>query len=285
MEQQTEVSQKANSNDKGTKRILIYAILLAVLIVVGLLAIFTFSNNSATTKTEISYDNIQVPQSVLLKLNTPNSLNNQIGIGTASYSGLIPIKNTTILMLNGKPEILYLGADYCPYCAAMRWAFVIALSRFGNFSNLHYMTSSASDYSPSTPTFTFYNSTYTSNYISFVGVEQTTNQPSGNSYKPLQTPTPAEEALQSQYDGQGSIPFILFANTSALIGATYDPLTVLDTLNWSTVISDIYNSSTIQSQSIIGSANLITTKICEADNNTPSNVCSQQYVKNIERLS
>ena len=29
-----------------------------------------------------------------------------------------------------------MGAEYCPYCAAQRWAMIVALSRFGTFSGL-----------------------------------------------------------------------------------------------------------------------------------------------------
>jgi hypothetical protein len=32
--------------------------------------------------------------------------------------------------------MLYIGAEYCPYCAAERWPLVMALSKFGTFSNL-----------------------------------------------------------------------------------------------------------------------------------------------------
>src|SRR5215471_17073708 len=35
------------------------------------------------------------------------------------------------LTSGGKPEMLYIGAEYCPYCAAMRWSMAVALSRFG----------------------------------------------------------------------------------------------------------------------------------------------------------
>ena len=49
-------------------------------------------------------------------------------------SGVSPLTATTgqpALTSGGKPEILYVGAEYCPYCAAERWAMVVALSRFG----------------------------------------------------------------------------------------------------------------------------------------------------------
>ena len=32
------------------------------------------------------------------------------------------------------PEVLYMGAEYCPYCAAQRWSTIIALSRFGTWA-------------------------------------------------------------------------------------------------------------------------------------------------------
>ena len=40
------------------------------------------------------------------------------------------------LLSNGKPEMLYIGAEFCPYCAGMRWAMAVALSRFGTLSPL-----------------------------------------------------------------------------------------------------------------------------------------------------
>ena len=46
------------------------------------------------------------------------------------------IKGGTPLTSGGKPEVLYMGAEYCPFCAAERWAMVVALSRFGTFSGL-----------------------------------------------------------------------------------------------------------------------------------------------------
>ena len=255
---------------------------IVVIVFVGLL-IFTLQGHNAANL--VTYDNTLVPTSISGQLNVPNNISNIIGIGTAQYLDVLnKINNKPVLSQNGKVEILYIGADYCPFCAAERWAMIIALSRFGNFSNLHFMTSSASDYSPSTPTFTFYNSTYTSPYINFVSVEEYTNQISGSYYRQLQTPTNAELSLISHYDVNGTIPFILFANYSYLIGATYDPYSILYGKNWTTILQEIYNTSSVQSQSIIGSANLVTEQICNADNNTPKSVCSQPYVTKIRQI-
>jgi hypothetical protein len=72
------------------------------------------------------------------------------------------------LTSGGKPEVLYIGAEYCPYCAAERWALIVALSRFGTFSGLAPIRSAAKDGGgnaepyPLTPTWTFAKSSYTS---------------------------------------------------------------------------------------------------------------------------
>ena len=64
-----------------------------------------------------------------------------------------------------------MGAEYCPYCAAERWAMAVALSRFGTFSNLRLIHSSSADIYPNTPTLSFYKSSYTSKYVQFTPVE------------------------------------------------------------------------------------------------------------------
>jgi hypothetical protein len=138
--------------------------------------------------------------------------------------------NTKLLVVDGKPEILYMGAEYCPFCAAERWAMVMALSKFGTFTNLKGTTSSAIDTNPSTPTFSFYGSTYKSPYISFVPVELQTNTYSASlgTYPTLQTPTAGQNALMAKWDvspyttENGSIPFVYLGGKYLVTGAQYD---------------------------------------------------------------
>ena len=67
--------------------------------------------------------NLAVPASVLA----------QVGIGASSPQALKPVTGPA-LTSGGKPEMLYIGAEWCPYCAAERWAMAVALRRFGTFS-------------------------------------------------------------------------------------------------------------------------------------------------------
>ena len=189
----------------------------------------------------------------------------------------------------GKPEFFYMGAEYCPYCAAERWSVVVALSRFGTFSKLNQTTSSATDVYPNTPTFTFYQSAYTSQYIDFVPVETTTNQPDGSGgYTALQTPTAAEQDLANKYDAPpylsqaGSIPFIDIGNQYALQGANYSP-DVLAGHSWQDIANQLSNSNSPITQGIVGSANYLTAAICMATNQQPASVCKADPVPQIEQ--
>jgi len=99
----------------------------------------------------------------------PASEFNAVGQGTANNL-IKPVKGTALTGATGKPEVLYIGAEYCPYCAAERWALIVALGRFGTFSGLQTTTSSSTDIYPNTPTFTFRGATYTSDFaVGLVG--------------------------------------------------------------------------------------------------------------------
>ncbi len=118
-----------------------------------------------------------------------------------------------------------MGAEYCPFCAAQRWSMVNALSRFGTFTGLTTTHSSSTDADPNTPTWTFYKSTYKSNYINFTSVEETTNERQGNSsstsvpYVTLQTPTAAQNGARAGLrPGRAAIPFIDMGNKYVQVG-------------------------------------------------------------------
>jgi hypothetical protein len=244
---------------------------LAVIAAVGYIYVSQSSNTNVA-----AYYNKPVEPSVLSTLNqiaANNTLANQVGLGlVATYPTVI---NSTPLVLNGTPTVIYVGAEYCPYCAITRWGMVIALMRFGNLSSLHYMASSPTDIYPNTPTFTFFNSSYSSNYIKFLFAE-IENQ----SGAPLMTPTPLEAKVFADYDLSHGIPFIDFGNRSVIDTAIILPV-LLKGLDWQQAITAMQDPSSSVSQGIIGEANLMTAKICSIDNFTPASVCSQPYVGSI----
>ena len=139
----------------------------------------------------------------------------------------------------GKPQFLYVGADYCPYCAAQRWSIIIALSRFGTFGPLDALTSSEDNI----PTYSFHQAKYTSQYIDFVPLETTDNQ--GNK---LDVPDATQTQLITTYnappytDSKGSIPFILIGNKQTSTGAFYSP-TVIQTLSYDEIGKQVTDPS------------------------------------------
>jgi thiol-disulfide isomerase/thioredoxin len=194
--------------------------------------------------------------------------------------------NGTPLTSGGKPEVLYMGAEYCPFCAAQRWAMINALSRFGTFTGLTTTHSSSTDADPNTPTYTFYKSTYKSNYINFTSVEETTNYRIGNTtntsvnYQTLQTPTSAQVAIGQAYDPSGSIPFIDLGNKYVQVG-NLSPLspTQLDGQSWSQVAAAMNNPSSSLGQAEIANANYMTAAICKLTNNQPATACTPTIQK------
>jgi hypothetical protein len=192
----------------------------------------------------------------------------------------------TALTQNGKPEVLFIGSNYCPFCAAQRWAMINAFSRFGTFTGLTTTHSSSSDTDPNTPTFTFYGSTYTSKYISFTSVELNQNYRTGNSssstvpYVTLQTPTAAEEKIQTSYDPQTYIPFIDFGNKYVQVG-NLSPLAppMLDGKTWAQVATAMNQPTSTIGSAELANANYETAAICQLTNNQPATACTSTIQK------
>jgi thiol-disulfide isomerase/thioredoxin len=179
----------------------------------------------------------------------------------------------------GKPEMLYIGAEYCPYCAAMRWSMAIALSRFGQLSPLHGIHSSPTDTDPNTATLTFYKTSYTSNYLAFTPVENLTVNRT-----PLQNPTAAQNALWAKYEPDPNTrgyPFIDFGNKLVLKGPIYDPA-ILQGKSWSQIAAALKDPASPIAQSVDGAANYITGAICRMTNNQPASVCSSAAVTAVQ---
>jgi uncharacterized protein DUF929 len=176
---------------------------------------------------------------------------------------------------DGKSEILYLGAEWCPFCAAERWAIVVALSRFGTFQGLSFTTSSSSDVFPDTRTLSFNRSSYNSTDVDFVAVEL-----EDRNRNLLQTPTAQENQIWQSYDPQGSIPFLDFANRYIGIGRGVPP-DPLQGLSWQQIAAALSNPASPVTQAIVGNANYLTAAICQLPSAQTASVCSSPTIKQI----
>jgi hypothetical protein len=203
----------------------------------------------------------------------PTSATDAAGSGGSAVTAPKTISGTA-LTNGGKPDMLYIGAEYCPYCAAERWSMIVALSRFGTFSGLQPMRSSSTDVYPNTATWTFAHSKYTSKYVSFSPVEIYSNIPtSGGGYTALQTPTAAQNDLFKKYSDQESFPFVDFGNKYVINGSSYNPQ-VLASLSWNQIASDLTNASSPVAQGVNATANYMTAALCALTNNQPATACT-----------
>jgi Domain of unknown function (DUF929) len=193
----------------------------------------------------------------------------------------------SLLTDNGKPEVLFMGEESCPYCGAERWALTVALSRFGTFSGLHYIHSASNDVYPDTPTLTFYHSTYSSPYVAFNPVEMYSEKVTASGdWAVLMQPTTIESALMTKYDAPpyvpsadaNSYPFLDIGNQYIDVGAQYLP-SVLHGLTWAQVAADIRNPNSAVAQGVDGAANSITAAICKITKDAPASVCTSSAAK------
>lgn len=205
--------------------------------------------------------------------NVPAATLNQVGIGSAS--GPPKTLTTPPLTSNGKPRVLYIGAEWCPYCAAERWPLAVALSRFGTLGGLGEVTSSPTDVYPSTPTLTFHGATYSSSYLELTAKEIFSNQVQGNSYAPLDALDPADSQL---YTTQGSgFPFLDIGGKYLFNSASYDPGTLAGKTQ-AQIAAALSDPASPIAKAIDGAANLITAAICTVTGNQPAAVCSSAGV-------
>lgn len=190
---------------------------------------------------------------------------------------------TKLLTSDGKPEVLFMGAEYCPHCAAERWPLVVALSRFGTFSNLRIEKSTTNDTPPDVPTFTFYQAKYTSQYITFTSVEL--QDRAGNT---LENPNAEQSAIFKQYDAPpyttqaGAIPFLSLGNQYIQVGEGV-PSTLIATDTWQSIGNALSDPNTPEAQNILGNANYLTAAICQMTKNQPASVCTAAPIPDIQQ--
>jgi thiol-disulfide isomerase/thioredoxin len=251
---------------------------LVIVIVVAFLFFKTLSKPGATSAAASTQ-----PASVVNQItDVPASTLDSVGTGSTYQNAIQTIKGSPApLTESGKPVIVYVGAEYCPFCAAERWALASALGKFGKFTNLSFIHSSSTDTDPSTPTLTFYKSSYTSNYLVFHTTEVQTV-----THANLEKLTTLDNQVMTKYDvppyvpsasDDGSFPFVDFGNKYVIDGASFDPA-VLKGLTWAQVAAALKDPSSTVAKSVDGATNLITAAICKATNGQPGNVCTSAGV-------
>ena len=263
---------QAVSRRAGVRRRLLLAggsVAVVLALVATLIAVKLTQSPARTAPPASSPTTAQVQR---LVTTVPAATFDAVGAGTAA--GLDTVAGQPALTINGKPEVLYMGGEYCPYCAAERWALAAAVSRFGTLSGLSLIHSSPTDVYANTPTLSFAKASYTSKYLAFVPVEwfgeaADPSTPFGHVY--LQQPTAQQQALFARYGGS-SIPFVDIGNRYFLPQVQYLP-SALAGLTWTQVAAAMRDPSSAVAKDIDGAANVITAAICTLTHGQPAGVC------------
>jgi Domain of unknown function (DUF929) len=190
---------------------------------------------------------------------------------TAAMQGVVQKYSGTAFSSNGKPVVVFIGGEFCQYCAIERWALVMTLMRFGNFTSLNYMTAAVSegDYA----TYTFVGSSYSSSYIAFRSYEA-----ADRSDTPLQS-VPANYSAVWSHFGSG-FPFVDVGNNYVSPSSLLANPSILSGKNWTQIISGISTSDDTGLQ-IREAANLLTAVICKVTQGSPSSVCAASPISSI----
>jgi hypothetical protein len=268
-EKATAARQAAARAQRRRRRIVLIGTTIGVLAVIGAIVAVGITSSKSNK-----------PADTTRPAANPTVVSQVTGISTATLDAVGKGKliatpkavNDPALTSDGHPEVLYIGAEFCPYCAAERWSLVQALSRFGTFSGLKAMHSSPNDVFPSTPTFSFHGSTYTSSVLTFTPreLETVTRQP-------LEQETPAEDTIWHKYTGQGSFPFIDVAGKFVITSPSYDQ-SVLKGMTAEDIAAQLNDPNSAVAKGIDGAANVLTAAICKVTSNTPGNVCTASGV-------
>jgi hypothetical protein len=282
--QQRRAARAAEARRAANRRRTPWVALVAVVVVAGALLV-ALRARASSSDDEVTATT--APPALLAAVTgVPGTVASAVGLGTATAPKPI---TAPALTKDGKPLVVYLGAEYCPFCAAERWGVVIALSRFGTFSGLRITTSSSTDVYASTPTFSFHGAVYQSDHVAFEGVELQGNELSGGTYPTLDTPTDAQRQLLETYDAPpyvdarsaGSIPFVDLGGRYLVSGASYSPA-VLAGLTHQQIADQLDDPGSPVAKGAVGTANALTAAICRLTAGEPAAVCADPAVTAIQ---
>ena len=269
---------KAANRSSGTSQNTIWIVAVVVIVVIGALLIALARGGSKSTSVSVKIPTGSAKAAIIKDATSiPPSVFDAVGGGTAS-AAQVKTATKSIPEVDGKPQYVYIGAEYCPYCAAQRWAIAAALERFGSLSKVGLTHSSSSDVYANTRTLTFHGTAYSSKYLVFTPAEIWDNQLGSNGrYGKLDTLTADRQALFAAESPSQGVPFEAFGGKYVILGPTYDP-SVLQGLSWAQIVKEMHDPNSAVAQGAIGSANLISAAICATSGGQPGDVCNSAGV-------
>ena len=280
-------------NDSGRIRPAVLAWSAVAVILLAVVALVTYALTHVTTPATVT-QTARTSPAVLATLSTvPLSTFDEVGVTVPGADLTAPqvVTGPAPRSAGGRPEVLAVGAEYCPFCAAERWPLVVALARFGRFTVLHDATSSAQSVFPGTPTFSFAAARYTSAYVAFTGVELYSDQIGADGrFIRIATLTPGQAAQVARYGATGvpiTAPFVDVAGRLVTTTSAFSPA-LLAGKSQSQIAGEVAEprapasdtaSDPPTGQAIVAAANQLSAGICSATGQQPASVCRSKGVR------
>lgn len=255
-----------------------------VVILVGVTALLVYTLTDAPTTLQVVHRVETAPDVLRTLASEPVATFDSVGV-TAPETGLTPptvVTGQPPMFSQEKPEVLFVGSEYCPFCAAERWPLILALSRFGTFSLLHDMESSTTSVFPGLQSFSFFGASYTSPYLTFTGIEIYSDVPATNGvFTKISSLASGQQALVAHYQsagGPGTYPLVDIDNVMVSTTSGFSPAAILRVAR-PTIVSDLKDATTAASRAIVASANYLSAGICVATHQNPASICSSKGVR------
>ena len=269
-----------------------------IVILLGVVTLVTYALTHVSSPSAPAHPAVTSPTVLATLSSVPATTFDDVGVtapGTTLTSPTV-VTPPSPLTVRGKPEVLFVGSEFCPFCAAERWSVVVALARFGTFTTLHDGTSSSLTVFPNTSTFTFDGVGYSSRYVTLTGVElfSNTSGPDGT-FTRLARLTPAQSVLVNRYtaaggDPTGASPFVDVAGRLVALTSGFSPV-LLAGQSQSQIAGAVTrppppsppgSTGTITpptGQAVVAVANELSAGICAATGQQPSTVCRSKGVR------
>ena len=253
-------------------------------ILIGVIALVVYGLTRTSTPQGVALPPT-TSSGVLSALSTvPASAFDTIGVSAPTTPLAAPtvLAGQPPLTSNGKPEVLFVGAEFCPFCASERWPLVVALSRFGKFTTLHNVQSAPLSVFAEIQSFTFTDSAYTSRYVTFTGVELYSDAVAADGvFARIATLTPAQSALVTRYGATGetgAYPFVDIGNHMVATTSGFSPA-ILVGQSQTAIVGALTQSDQPTGRAVVAAANELTAGICLATGQQPGAVCAGKGVR------
>jgi hypothetical protein len=265
---------------------LLIAVVLAVVVVLLALKV---TQGAATVASGLSGPAVAPAPAGAVHATTsvPPATYDAVGAPVAPGPGPVLLAGQPVDSDRGLPAVVFVGAEFCPYCAAERWVLVTALARFGTFTRLGATSSAPNQVFPRSATFTFDGTRYSSRYVAFDATEaygdlSSTTAPAG--VPKLHDPTSLEASLLRRYGAPATtgpvLPFVDAGNRllaqGAGIGISPGLVSGLSIEQIAGSLSDPAAPATL---GILGAANELDAVICTLTGQQPTAVCTSPGVR------